>query len=536
MKRVALLACAIVCAAVLVGTAQTGVDSAKMLKPGTDSWPSYNGDYSGRRFSTLTKINDSNVNSLSLAWVYRLNPGAGGTTNPGAIKGTPLQVNGVMYLTAPDHVWALDARTGREIWHFAWQSKGGIHIGNRGAAILGDYLFFETPDCNLVSLNIKDGRERWHKEICDLDQFYYGSVAPVVIKNHVIAGVSGDDLDVPGYLQAHDPETGELQWRWYVVPQKKGEPGSETWPNEDAMRHGGGMTWQAVTYDPELNQMYVTTGNPQPVIAHVNRAGANLFTASIVSLNPDTGKMNWYFQSSPHDTHDWDSTQTAVLFDGTINGQTRKLVAQAARNGHFFVLDRTNGTAIVSSEYVKTNWAKGYDEKGQPVPNPEKHPQIAGALVSPNQGGAANWPPPTFNPQTGLFYVNANRAFSVYYIYDPGDNPQGWGGTDRGGWGESMLQAVDYKTGRVKWSHRWEGGSRAGLLSTAGNLLFSGGASSDLVALNATTGDALWHAGLNASVSNGAITYELDGLQYVVVGAGDTLWSFVMNERSSARR
>jgi alcohol dehydrogenase (cytochrome c) len=296
------------------------------------------------------------------------------------------------------------------------------------------------------------------------------------------------------------------------------------------------MTWQPFTYDPELNQMYVTTGNPQPVIAHVNRAGANLYTASIVSLNPDTGKMNWYFQSSPHDTHDWDSTQTAVLFDGQINGQNRKLVAQAARNGHFFVLDRTNGTAIISSEYVKTNWSSGYDEKGQPVPNPEKHPQIAGALVSPNQGGAANWPPPTFSPQTGLFYVNASRAFSVYYIYDPGENPMGWGGTDRGGWGEAMLQAIDYKTGKVKWSHPWEGGSRAGLLSTAGNLIFSGGASSDLVALNATTGEALWHAGLNASVSNGAITYELDGSQYVIVGAGDTLWAFVMNERPAARR
>ena len=527
MKRVILIAFAFVSAAVLVATAQTGLDPAKLLNPGTDSWPSYNGDYTGRRYSTLTKVNDGNVGALSLGWVYRLNPGTGG--NPGSIKGTPLQVNGVIYLTAPDHVWALDARTGREIWHHIWQSKGGIHIGNRGAAIYRDWLYFETPDCNLVSLNIKDGSERWHKPICDLDQFYYGSVAPIIVKNMVMVGVSGDDLDVPGYAQAHDLETGEMKWRWYVVPQNKGEPGSESWPNEDAMKHGGGMTWQPFTYDPELNQMYVTTGNPQPVIAHANRAGANLFTASIVSLNPDTGKMNWYFQSSPHDTHDWDSTQTAVLFDGQINGQPRKLVAQAARNGHFFVLDRTNGKSIVSAEYVKTNWSSGYDEKGQPVPNPKKHPQIDGALVSPNQGGAANWPPPTFSPQTGLFYVNATRAYSVYYIYDPSDNPMGWGGTDRGGWSEAMLQAIDYKTGKIKWSHKWEGGSRAGLLSTAGNLIFSGGASNDLVALNATTGDPLWHAGLNASVSNGAITYELDGNQYVIVGAGDTLWAFVMN-------
>jgi alcohol dehydrogenase (cytochrome c) len=528
MKRVALLACALASAFVLTGDAQSGLDPAKLLNPGTDSWPGYNGDYSGRRFSTLTKINDSNVSALSLAWMYRMNAGAG--SNPGSIKGTPLQVNGVIYLTAPDHVWALDARTGREIWHFTWQSKGGIHIGNRGAAILKDWLFFETPDCHLVSLNIKDGTERWRKQICDLDQFYYGSVAPIIVKNHVMAGVSGDDLDVPGYVQAHDPETGEMQWRWYVVPQKKGEPGSETWPNEDAMKHGGGMTWQPFTYDPELDQMYVTTGNPQPVIAHVNRAGANLFTASIVSLNPDTGKMNWYFQSSPHDTHDWDATQTPVLFDGQVDGQPRKLLAQASRNGWFFVLDRATGKNIRSTEYVKTNWTKALDAKGQPIPDPKKEPQTDGALVSPNQGGVQNWAPPSFSPQTGLFYANATRAFSVYYLYanEDDEKPQGWGGNDRGGWSEAMLQAIDYRTGKVAWSHRWTGSSavRSGLLTTAGNVLFAADAQSNVVAFDAAKGTPLWHAGLHASVTNGPITYELDTTQYVVVGAGDSLYAF----------
>jgi len=343
--------------------------------------------------------------------------------------------------------------------------------------------------------------------------------------------VSGDDLDRPGYLESHDPETGALQWRWYAVPQHKGDPGSETWPNEDIMKHGGGMTWQPVTYDPGLNLLFVTTGNPQPVIAHKNRAGDNLFTGSIVALNPDTGTMAWYFQSSPHDTHDWDSTQTAVVFDGEINGQKRQLIAQAARNGHFFVLDRTNGKAVVSTEFVKTNWAKGYDAKGQPIPNPAKYPQIDGALVTPDQSGAANWPPPSFSPDTGLFYVNARRAFSIYYIYDTSDDPQGWGGTDRGGYGVSMLQAIDYKTGTIRWSHRWEGNGTSGVLSTAGNLVFTGdGSSANFVALDAATGDPLWHAGLGTSVSNGPITYELDGLQYVLVGAGDTLWAFVMNK------
>jgi alcohol dehydrogenase (cytochrome c) len=520
---------------VLLGTAMLAgqqkpfwVDPATFSQPPTTSWPTYNGDYSGRRFSPLKKVTDANVQALSLGWTYRV---AGGTGGGVPIKGTPLQIDGVIYLTMPDHVWALDARTGRELWHYAWESKGGIHIGNRGAAVSGDSLYFETPDCHLVSLGIKDGKERWRKEICDLDQFYYGSVAPVVVKGHVIAGVSGDDLDIPGYVQSHDPESGEVQWRWYVVPQKKGEPGSESWPNEDAMQHGGGMTWQPITYDPELNLIYVTTGNPQPVIAYKNRPGSNLYTGSIVALNPDTGKMAWAFQSSPHDTHDWDSTQTPVLIDGEFNGQPRKLLAQAARNGHYFLLDRATGKALVSAEYTRTNWSKGYDQNGQPIPNPAKDPQIDGALVTPNQGGATNWPPPSFSPQTGLMYVSAGQAYSVYYIYDPSDNPQGWGGTDRGGYSESMLQAIDYKSGKVRWSHKWEGNIRAGVLSTAGNVVFTGGPSNDLVALNATTGAALWQARLNASVANGPMTYELDGLQYVLVGAGDTLWTFVMNEK-----
>ncbi len=528
MKR-SLLLCLMLAVAVGALTARSApqVPPTPPLPGPTDSWPTYNGDYSGRRFSPLTSISAANVGSLSLAWMYRINLPPG--TPAVRIAGTPLQINGVLYFTIPDHVWAADARTGRELWHHAWTSKGGIHLGNRGVAVAGDLLYYETPDCNLVALDVKTGAERWHKSICDLDQFYYGSVAPVAVKNHVFTGVSGDDLDIPGYLDARDPATGELQWRWHVVPQKMGDPGSDTWPNEEAMKHGGGMTWTPVTYDAELNLVYVTTGNPQPVIAHKNRKGSNLFTGSIVALNADTGRPVWWFQSSPHDTHDWDATQTAVLFDATIAGQPRKLIAQASRNGQFFVLDRTTGKAIISKEFVKTNWLLGYDAKGQPIPNPAKEPQIDGALVSPDQSGAANWPPPALSPLTGLFYVNARRGYSVYYLYDPDDNPQGWGGTDRGGYSEAMLKAIDYRTGAVRWTHPWEGGSRAGLLVTAGNVLFTGGASNDIAALNATTGAALWHARLNTSVSNGPITYQLDGRQYLVVGAGDTLWTFVMN-------
>lgn len=513
---------------VLTLAAQTGLDPAKLGAPPTDTWPTYNGDYSGRRYSTLSRINRSNIDSLTLAWIYRANGSPGGGGFGGRISSTPIEVNGVLYFSMPDHVWAVDARTGRDVWHYQWTSHGGDHIGNRGVAAYGNWLYVETPDCNMVSLNMKNGTERWHTSICDLDQYYFASMSPLVVRNHIITGVSGDDLDRPGYIESHDPETGALQWRWYVVPQKKGDPGADSWPSEEAMRHGGGMTWLTPTYDPGLNLIYVPTGNPQPVIAGKARPGANLFTASIVALNPDTGKMQWYFQSSPHDTHDWDATQTPVLFDAEVDGKPRKLVAQASRNGYFFVLDRATGKDLVSTPYVKINWSNGVDAKGSPIPNPAKEPKLDGELSSPNQGGATNWPPPTYDPDTGLFYVSASRAFSVYYIYDPSDKPEGWGGNDRGGWAESMVEAIDYKTGKVKWTHQWEEGGRSGLLSTAGNLLFTGDGAGNFIALDPANGNPLWHANLGSTVTNGPITYELDGRQYLVVAAGDTLFGFTM--------
>lgn len=524
MKPIRFLAIAALTALAVHGQA---LDPAKLSQPPTDSWPMFNGDYSGRRFSTLTKINDGNITSLSFAWAYRLQSAGGGFG--GAIKATPLVVDGVMYFTTPDNVWAIDARSGREIWHYTWQSKGGMHIGNRGVGIYGRWLYFETPDCNLVSLNLKDGKERWHKSICDLDQMYFGSTAPLIVKNHVIVGVSGDDLDIPGYTQSHDPETGELQWRFYTHPAV-GEAEAKSWPSAEAMLHGGGMTWGATTYDPDLNLIYFGTGNPQPVIAGKGRKGDNLYTESIVAVNVDTGKIAWYFQSSPHDTHDWDAIQTPVLIDAVIDGKKRRLVAQASRNGYFFVLDRTTGKNIVTTKFAKANWAKGLDAKGQPIPDPAKEPQIDGALVAPNQAGAANWPPPSYSPATGLFYINATNAYSVYYIYDDDDKPEGWGGNDRGGWSESMMEAIDVKTGKIKWSHKWEGsgGPRSGVLSTAGNLVFGSDPSNNLVAMNATTGQLLWHANLGNGMSNAPITYELDGTQYLVVGAGDMMWCFAM--------
>jgi acido-empty-quinoprotein group A len=525
MKFVQALAIAASAIMPLLSGAQT-LDPAKLLQPPTDTWPTFNGDYSGRRFSPLQQINAANVKNLALAWVYHANTGSG---NPfGAeIKCTPLEVNGVLYFTLPDHTWAVDARTGRELWHFKWETKGGIHIGNRGVGIYGDWLFFETPDNYLVSLNAKDGKLRWSVEIADLAQQYFSTPAPLVIRNHVIVGVGGDSLDVPGYLEARDPETGKVQWHWDTEP-KPGEPGSETWPNEDAMKHGGGMTWMPGTYDPELNLIYWGTGNPNPVHAGQGRHGDNLWTCSIVALNPDTGKMAWYFQSSPHDTHDWDAVQTPVLVDGSIGGQTRKLLAQASRNGYYFLLDRTNGKNLVSKPYIDINWSKSVDSRGEPIPDPEKEPKTDGALVTPSAAGGTNWFSPAFNPGTGLLYVNTTQSYSVYYLTDTDPKPEGYGGRDAGIWSDGALKAIDYKTGDIRWQHKYPGSrtSSSGLLTTAGGVLFGGDAAANLVAYDPTNGRILWHAGVGASIGNGPMTYELDGRQYLVVGAGENLFAF----------
>ncbi len=506
------------------------LDPAKLLQPPTDTWPTYNGDYSGRRHSPLAQINSSNIKNLNLAWIYRADTG-GGSPFGNSIKSTPLEVNGVLYFTIPDHAWAVDARSGRELWHYRWQTKGGIHIGNRGVGIYGNWLFFETPDNNLVSLDKNTGRQRWVVEIGDLKQQYFSTPAPLVIGNHVLVGVGGDSLDVPGYLEARDPETGKVQWRWNSEPQP-GEPGSETWPNKESMGHGGGMTWMPGTYDPELNLIYWGTGNPNPVHAGQGRKGDNLYTCSIVALNADTGKMAWYFQPSPHDTHDWDNVETPVLFDADFDGKPRKLIAQASRNGYFFVLDRTNGKHLVSAPFIDLNWSKGVDSRGEPIPNPAKEPKTDGTLVAPASGGATNWPPPSYDPATGLFFVNAIQSYSVYYLTDTSENPEGYGGRDSGVWSQAILEAIDYKTGKIRWSHPFRGESFAtpGILTTAGKLLFTGDPVGNFIAFDPAKGKILWHAKLAAAMTNGAMTYILDGRQYIVVGAGDMLYAFAAPE------
>jgi len=511
---------------------------ADIVHPKPDSWPTFHGDYTGQRFSPLKQIETSNVDSLSLAWIYRAGmstgpniggPGAAPPANATAnIAGTPLMVKGILYLTANDNVWAIDARTGLNLWHYTWKGLPAVALGNRGAAIYGDWLYFETYDNHLVSLDAKTGKERWNKAIADVKMDYFSSMAPVVVGNHVIVGVGGDLLDIPCYVEARDPETGEVQWHFWTTAQK-GDPGFSTWPDQEAASHGGGGVWYPPTYDPELNLLYVVTGNVNPVMAGQSRAGDNLYTCSVVAINPDTGKMAWYFQYSPHDTHDWDAAQTPVLINGTINGQPRKLLAQAYRGGLFYLLDRTNGKSVLTKPYVENlNWFTGINANGQPMRDPGKDAMVPGSLVSPSSNGATGWPNASFSPDTGLFYVGTSQVFTIFYLTDADPHPEGYGAAERGGGTlTNELRAIDYKTGNIVWKHKTGVGAQ-GLLSTAGGLLFGRDGYSNFVAYDAKTGEPLWHSGLLANPSNGPITYMLDGRQFVVVGAGENLYAFAL--------
>jgi alcohol dehydrogenase (cytochrome c) len=545
-------------APVLASGQGSGVTPADLLRPLKNSWPTYNGDYSGKRYSALTQVNRENVQHLTLAWMTRSAPGmdesseghsrrhrentpiiVGGegpgniAIHGGTIKASVLEVDGTLYFTMPDNAWAVDARDGHELWHYFWKTKGGTHIGNRGVGMWNDYLFMETPDDYLVSLDAKTGKERWHKIIAPLDDGYFSTPAPVVVGNHVLVGM-GNDIDSPGYLQSFDPETGDVQWKHYTVPMEKGDPGLDTWKSLDAARHGGAQTWMPGAYDPETKLYIFGTGNPTPAFTNGTRGeGLNLFTCSLIAVNVDTGKMAWYYQTSPHDMHDYDSAQTPVLVDGMFKGKMRKLALTASRNGYYFTVDRVTGEHLVTSKYGRlTNWATGLNKFDGPKLNPEKDATVGGSIVSPNSDGTINWEPPAYSPQTGLLYVAEHDSFSLFYLTDLDPRgSMGLGGKeeDEVGSGGNYLTAIDYKTGKIAWRHKYYSGDGGGggLLATAGGLIFGGDGAGSLVANDAKTGKPLWNTRIG-DVSNPPQTYMLDGHQYVIAATRDTLWSFVM--------
>ena len=368
------------------------------------------------------------------------------------------------------------------------------------------------------ALDAKTGKVIWDVVVADSSKGQWSTMSPLIVGNHVVVGASGDFDNLQGFVRALDPATGATQWTW-TATDPVGTKGKTT----------GGNVWMTGTYDPALNLMFWGTGNPTPVLNGKVRPGDDLYTCSIVALNPDTGKLAWAFQPSPHDTHDWDAVEIPVLADVTFHGAPRKVLMQASRNGYFFVLDRTTGKSLLTTEFGPTNWTLGVDKEGRPIPNPEKEPAPDGRLIAPDEGGMTNYRSPSFDPKTGLFIVSASPSYSLYFA-KPADGTYGWAGADYGLWSKGVLEAIDIQTGKIRWEHELGRRGGSGVLTTASGLTFSGDASGNFLALDTATGKTLWHAGTGAQIASTPITYELDGRQVVLMSSGSVLYAFSLPE------
>ena len=471
---------------------------ADIARPKPGEWPTYHGQLSGNRHSPLTGITTSNVSNLAPKWMFPV-PGA-----QRALQVTPVVAGGLMFVSAVNEAWALDARTGRQIWHFSRPRTPGL-VGdpasgiNRGVAVLGDRVFLQTDHAHLLALHRLTGQLLWEVEMADYRQHYGSTGAPLAVNDLVIAGVSGGDEGMRGFLDAYRASTGERVWRFWTVPAP-GEPGSDTWTGR-AWEHGCAATWLTGTYDPEARLLYWPTGNPCPDYNGDERQGDNLYANSILALDPDTGRLKWHFQFTPHDLHDWDANQTPALVDAAFRGKPRKLLLHGDRNGFFYVLDRLTGEFLLGEPFVKNiTWASGLDKNGRPVYIPGYQPTPEGTRVCPAVTGATNWPATAFSPATGLYYLMAEEACSIY-----SRNPNWWvqgqsfyGGTTRRAPNETaakFLRAIDIQTSRIAWEiPNLSGGVIAsGVMSTAGGLVFFGDAAGGaFVAADARTGKVLW--------------------------------------------
>jgi alcohol dehydrogenase (cytochrome c) len=515
-------------AAFLLLTAQSSaqVTAERLLNSSKEpqNWLMYSGDYAGHRYSALDQINMSNAALLVPKWAYQTMAG-------GKFEGTPLDVDGILYGTGQDdRVFALDARSGRPIWQYQQALPVDIRpcCGrvNRGVAILGDKVFVATLDAHVVALDSKTGNVVWEVNTAEHAKGYSFTLAPLVIKNLVIVGVSGGEYGIRGFIDAYDAATGARKWRFYTIPGP-GEPGHETWEGE-SWKIGGSPAWITGTYDPATNTTFWTTGNPSPSNRGEGRAGDNLYSNSLLALDPDTGKLKWHFQFTQHDEHDYDATQVPVMID---DGD-RKLIAQANRNGFFYLIDRTNGKLLSATSYAKVTWSTSKDAIGRPVGDKNASPTPEGNRVCPGAAGATNWMSPTYDPQTKLFYVTAREQCDIfatapqpyeaghaYYgsAYFPNDEAQPF-------WG--ALRALDPATGKLKWEWKHSSPTWAGVLSTAGGLVFTGDAEGNVIALDAASGKALWHFQCGSSVYASPMSFAVDGKQYVTVAAGSTLFTF----------
>jgi alcohol dehydrogenase (cytochrome c) len=530
IKRALLLTCA------GISVWGQGVTFDRILNPGREpqNWLTYSGGVNGQRHSPLTQITPANAKNLELQWVWQ-------AKSLEKFETTALVVDGVLYtVEAPDTAVALDATTGRTFWTFPYTPAADARpcCGrvNRGLAILGDTLFMGTIDAHLIALDAATGRPIWNATVADSKDRYAITHAPLIVKDKVIVGTAGGDGPTRGQIAAYDAKTGKQAWRFYTIPAP-GEPGNETWPPGDRWKTGGGAIWNAGAYDPQTNLTFWGIGNPSESHAPDKRIGDNLYTDSVVALNADTGKLKWYYQFTPHDDMDWDSTQVPVLADIQWQGSPRKVMLWANRNGMMYVLDRTTGQFLSGKPFVEVNWLSGFDEKGRPMRVPGKVATPEGSLIKPTVLGATNWYPPSFSPSTGLFYIPGwENAGATNYLgkmsKDTGITPMPDVKvlpnfrTDDDGYG--VVRAFDPKTGDKKWEYKIGDTTWAGVLTTASDLLFSGGRDGNFFALNARTGELLWKMPLGGQINSGPMSYSVNGKQYVTVAAGTALFAFAL--------
>jgi alcohol dehydrogenase (cytochrome c) len=520
-----------------------GIPFADVARPKPGSWPTYNGNENGNRFSPLDQINTATIGQLAPKWLFQIGaPRSEGLPKRGVpswvgLEVTPVVVDGVMYVTSVNEAYALDARTGRQIWHYsrprsqglAGDAAGGI---NRGVAVLGDRIFMVSDNAHLFALHRSTGQLLWDVEMAPAGQNYGSTSAPLVVNDLIIAGVSGGDEGIRGFLDAYKVSTGEHVWRFWTVPSP-GEPGSQTWVGRD-IEHGCAATWLTGTYDADANLLYWPTGNPCPDYNGDQRKGDNLYSSSILAIDPVTGKLRWYYQFSPHELHDWDATETPMLLDAEFHGSQRKLLVQANRNGFFYVLDRLTGKVLMAEPFVKKlTWASGIGSDGRPIPSPGSEPTREGVRVCPSVGGAANWPSMSFNPKTGLFYLMATESCDIYtkseQQWQAGQSFYG-GGTHRSSADSDgqFLRAIDLQTGKIAWELQQfgEAHTESGVLATAGGLVFYGDNGVALVAVDAKNGKPLWHFNTGQPWKASPMTYTVDGRQYIGVAAGSIIMAF----------
>ena len=494
------------------------------------NWLMYSGTFDSKRHSRLDQVHNRNVNRLELKWTHQLSALDRAET-------TPLVVDGVMFITeAPSNVLAVDAATGRPYWRYEHELPEDLRIccgrNNRGVAILGDTLYMSTLDAHLAAIDARN--LLWAAEAADYRSGYSKTAAPLIVKDKVVTGIAGGEFGIRGFLDAYNASTGTRDWRTYTIPSPD-HPDNQSWSG-DSWRTGGSPTWITGSYDPELDLVYWGTGNPGPDYNGDVRIGDNLYADSALALDGDTGDLSWYFQFTPHDVHDWDAIQIPVLTDLEVDGRVRKVMMWANRNAFFYVIDRETGEYLSGTPFAKQTWAEGLDENGRPIRRPNTFPTPEGVLVAPDASGGTNWQSPAYSPRTELFYVMAFDGEAEFYIRDEeyidGERFTG-GGQQRMlpiDSYTSAVRAIDPRTGNRRWEYQVQPQTWSGLLSTAGDIVFGGTVDGYFYALDAVSGEELWHISLGAEVRAAPMTYAVDGQQYVAIAAGNVVYSFGLIE------